>query len=138
MPQHIMARYLLCKTIECDDFLLSNVNGLGDLMMGILMFRYHSKTCMDENPSRTPTEVRKILQQKRHLSQDALKNGGAENFDGLPVLRPAVLGRNSLFIRQLTGKKQAFEKFIHWILKHCWNSIPLLRNIRQKHSKFPT
>ncbi len=26
--------------------------------------KYYSKTCMDENPSRTPSEVRKILQQK--------------------------------------------------------------------------
>jgi len=51
--------------------------------------------------------VGKITQQKRHLLQDAFLNGGAENFDGLPVLRPAVLGRNSLFNRQLTGKKQA-------------------------------
>ncbi len=49
-----------------------------------------------------------------------------------------VVMRNSLFNRQLTGKKQAFEKFIYWILKHCENFISLLRNICQKHSKFPT
>ena len=61
---------------------------------------------MDETPSRTPSEVRKTGQQKRHPVRSALKNGGAENFDGLPVLRPAVWERNSLFNRQLTGKKQ--------------------------------
>ncbi len=55
-------------------------------------------------------------------------NGGAEIFDGLPVLRPAVWGRNSLFNRQLTGKKQAFEKFILWILMTCLNPRPLQRN----------
>lgn len=38
---------------------------------------------------------------------------------------------NSLFNRQLTGKKQAFENFIYWILKHNWDSRPLQRNIRQ-------
>ena len=100
--------------------------------------KYHSKTCMDENSGRTPSEVRKMLQQKRRPIRSALKNGGAENFDGLPVLRRSIFLYNSLFIRQLTGKKQAFEKLIHWILKHCWASIPLLRNIRQKHPKFPT
>lgn len=35
--------------------------------------KYYSKTCMDENPSRTPSEVRKILQQKRHPIRSALK-----------------------------------------------------------------
>lgn len=33
----------------------------------VYLYKYHSKTCMYENPSRTPSEVRKILQQKRHL-----------------------------------------------------------------------
>ena len=63
----------------------------------------------------------------------ALKNGGAENFDESSVLRRSIFLYNSLFIRQLTGKKQAFEKLIHWILKHCWASIPLLRNIYLWH-----
>ena len=57
---------------------------------------------------------------------------------GCRFLERRVVMRNSLFNRQLTGKKQAFEKFILWILKHCWKSIPLLRNICQKHSQFPT
>lgn len=35
---------------------------------------------------------------------------------GCRFLDRRVVTRNSLFIRQLTGKKQAFEKFIHWIL----------------------
>lgn len=99
----------------------------------VCLYKYYSKTCMDENSGRAPSDVHPISQQKRHPARGALKNGGAENFDGLPVLRPAVLGRNSLFIRQLTGKKQAFEKLIHWILKHCWASIPLLRNIYLWH-----
>ena len=37
----------------------------------VCLYKYHSKTCMDENPSRTPSEVRKILQQKRHSVQSA-------------------------------------------------------------------
>ena len=53
-------------------------------------------------------------------------------------LERRVVTCNSMFNRQLTGKKQAFEKFILWILMHCFNFIPLQRNIRQKHSKFPT
>ena len=63
-------------------------------------------TRIDKNYSKTPTEVGKITQQKKHLLQDALKNGGAAIFDGSWVLRPRSLV--SLFIRQLTGKKQAF------------------------------
>ena len=34
-------------------------------------------------------------------------------------LERRVVTRNSLFNRQLTGKKQAFKKFIHWILERC-------------------
>lgn len=34
----------------------------------VCLYKYHSKTCMDENPSRTPSEVRKTGQQKRHLA----------------------------------------------------------------------
>lgn len=30
----------------------------------VCLYKYHSKTCMDENSVRTPSEVRKILQQK--------------------------------------------------------------------------
>ena len=97
----------------------------------------YSKTCMDRNPGRTPSDAHPTSQQKRHPVRSAFSNGGAEIFEGLPVLRSAVLGCNSLFIRQLTGKKQAFEKFILWILRYCENFISLLRNICQKHSKFP-
>ena len=57
---------------------------------------------------------------------------------GCRFLDGSALLYNSLFNRQLTGKKQAFENFILWILKPCWKSIPLLRNICQKHSQFPT
>jgi len=38
---------------------------------------------------------------------------------GCGFLERWVVTRNSLFIRQLTGKKQAFEKFILWILEPC-------------------
>lgn len=44
-------------------------------------------TCIDKNRAIFPSEVGKTTQQKRHLLQDALKNGGAENFDGVRVLR---------------------------------------------------
>lgn len=50
---------------------------------------------------------------------------------GCGFLERRVVMRNSLFNRQLTGKKQAFENFIYWILKHNWDSRPLQRNIRQ-------
>ena len=46
---------------------------------------------------------------KRHLLQDALKKMGAAIFDGMRVLRPR--SAVSLFIRQLTGKKQAFWSY---------------------------
>ena len=57
---------------------------------------------------------------------------------GCGFLERRVVTCNSLFNRQLTGKKQAFEKFIHWILGGYGNPRPLQRNIRQKHPKFPT
>lgn len=40
--------------------------------------KYYSKTCMDENSSRSPSEVRKTAQQKRHSVRSALKNGGPD------------------------------------------------------------
>ena len=81
--------------------------------------KYYSKTRIDKNSRRAPSDVHPRSQQKRHPVRSALKNGGAENFDGLPVLRRSVLFYNPLFIRQLTGKKQIFEKFIYWILWAC-------------------
>ena len=66
----------------------------------------HSMTRTDKNGCKTPTGEEKIPQQRRHLLQDAFLNGGAENFDGVWVLR--LRSVISLFIRQLTGKKQAF------------------------------
>lgn len=57
---------------------------------------------------------------------------------GRRFLECRVVMCNSLFNRQLTGKKQAFEKFARWILGGYGNPRPLQRNIRQKHSKFPT
>ena len=49
--------------------------------------KYYSKTCMDENSVRAPSDAHPTSQQKRHSIKSALKNGGAEIFDGLPVLR---------------------------------------------------
>lgn len=60
---------------------------------------------MDKTQPKVPTRGRKTDQQKRHSIKSALKNGGAENFDGARVLRPRSMV--SLFNRQLTGKKQA-------------------------------
>ena len=63
---------------------------------------------------------------------------GQQFLMGRRFLERRVVTRNSLFNRQLTGKKQAFEKFIHWILRTRLNFRPLQRNIRRKRSKFPT
>lgn len=57
----------------------------------VCLYKYHSKTCMDKNPSRAPSDAHPTSQQKRHLVKDAFLNGGAENFDGAPVLRPGYL-----------------------------------------------
>ena len=51
------------------------------------LFKYYSKTCMDENSVRAPSDAHPTSQQKRHSVRSALSNGGAEIFDGLPVLR---------------------------------------------------
>lgn len=44
----------------------------------VRLLKYYSKTCMDENSSRSPSEVRKTAQQKRHSVRSALKNGGPD------------------------------------------------------------
>ena len=64
-------------------------------------------TCIDKNRAIFPSEVWETSQQKRHSTKSALKNGGAAIFDGVRVLRPPSVV--SLFIRQLTGKKQALD-----------------------------
>lgn len=74
-------------------------------------------TCMDKNHIILPTMEGKASQQKRHLSQDAFLNGGAENFDGSWVLRPRSMV--SLFIRQLTGKKQAWARLSLGFRRHA-------------------
>ena len=79
--------------------------------------KYYSKTCMDENSGRAPSDVHPISQQKRHPTKSALKNGGAENFDGSWVLRPRSMV--SLFIRQLTGKKQAWARLSLGFRRHA-------------------
>ena len=47
----------------------------------------HSMIRTDKNRAISPSEVGKTSQQKRHLVKDAFSNGGAENFDGVWVLR---------------------------------------------------
>lgn len=44
---------------------------------------------MDENSGRAPSDVHPISQQKRHSIKSALKNGGADVFDGVVPLKPA-------------------------------------------------
>ena len=83
------------------------------------------------------------LQQCSHelvarMDADDISLPGQKILMGRRFLERWVVTCISLFNRQLTGKKQAFENFIYWILKHNWDSRPLQRNIRQKHSQFPT
>ena len=53
----------------------------------VCLYTYHSKTCMDENSVRAPSDAHPTSQQKRHSIKSALKNGGAAIFDGVRVLR---------------------------------------------------
>ena len=53
----------------------------------ISSLKYYSKTRIDKNRRRAPSDVHPISQQKRHSVRSALKNGGAEIFDGSSVLR---------------------------------------------------
>lgn len=57
--------------------------------------KYYSKTCMDENSGRAPSDAHPTSQQKRHFVRSALKNGGAAIFDGVRVLR--TLGGDAQF-----------------------------------------
>ena len=43
----------------------------------VCLYKYHSKTCMNENPSHTPSDAHPTSQQKRHPARGALKNGGS-------------------------------------------------------------
>lgn len=54
----------------------------------VRLHKYHSKTCMDENPVRAPSDAHPTSQQKRHPIQSALKNGGAAVRDGFLSLKP--------------------------------------------------
>ncbi len=85
------------------------------------------------------SSVKGIIKHKKiPVLREGKINLGQKILMGCGFLERWVVTRNSLFNRQLTGKKQAFEKFIYWILKPCWKFIPLLRNICQKHSQFLT
>lgn len=55
----------------------------------VRLYKYHSKTCMDENSGRAPSDVHPRSQQKRHSIRSVLKNGGAADADGFVSLRPA-------------------------------------------------
>ena len=50
--------------------------------------KYYSKTRMDKNPGRTPSDTHPTRQQKRHSARSALKNGGADVRDGFLSLKP--------------------------------------------------
>ena len=81
---------------------------------------------MDKNQPKTSTREGKITRQKRRSTKSALKNGGAENFDGARVLRP--YSAVALFIRQLTGKKQARAGLSFGFGSHADTSARRLRN----------
>ena len=49
--------------------------------------KYYSKTCMDKNSGRAPSDVHPISQQKRHPTKSALKNGGPEGTRTPDLLR---------------------------------------------------
>ena len=49
--------------------------------------KYYSKTCIDKNPGRAPSDVHPISQQKRHPIRSALKNGGPEGTRTPDLLR---------------------------------------------------
>lgn len=72
---------------------------------------------IDTNRYILPLEVWEIGEQKSPPARGALKNGGAENFDGSWVLRPRSMV--SLFIRQLTGKKQAWARLSLGFRRHA-------------------
>lgn len=48
-------------------------------------------TRIDKNFTISPSGVGKTQQQKRHPVRSALKNGGAEIFDGSTVFRPGMV-----------------------------------------------
>ena len=56
---------------------------------------------------------------------------------GCRFLERWVVMRNSLFNRQLTGKKQAFEKFTRWILGGVWQSSPSSEKYPPKTLQIP-
>jgi len=98
----------------------------------------YSKMVSDEKAKFFPLEKDKLKHKKIPVLRAGKIKMGQKFLMSCRFLERRVVTRNSLFNRQLTGKKQAFENFILWILKSCWKSIPLLRNICQKHAQFPT
>ena len=53
----------------------------------VCLYKYHSKTRMDKNPGRTPSDPHPTRQQKRHPVRSALKNGGPEGTRTPDLLR---------------------------------------------------
>ena len=84
---------------------------------------------MDKHRAIFQSEVGEIGEQKRHLSQDAFLNGGAENFDGVRVLRPR--SAVSLFIRVKTGN---FADF--WPILRILEILPKTPHRRIKFSGY--
>ena len=60
---------------------------------------------IDKKIIQTPTSTHLTTQQKRHSIKSALKNGGADVFDGVPALKPLCQ------IPCLSGKEQGILTF---------------------------
>ena len=69
------------------------------------------------------------------LKRFTKKNGGAEIFDGMQVLRTRT--EISLLIRQLTGKKQALVGLSFGFGSHFENYVPVLEISFKISAKFP-
>lgn len=53
----------------------------------VCLSKYYSKTCMDENSGRAPSDVHPISQQKRHPIRGVFLNGGPEGTRTPDLLR---------------------------------------------------
>lgn len=77
----------------------------------------HSKTVTDEKVRSFSTRKDTTKHKKIPVSWAGKTKMGQKFLMGRRFLERRVVTRNSLFNRQLTGKKQAFEKFIYWIFE---------------------
>ena len=92
-------------------------------------------TRIDKNHPKTPSEVGKITQQKRHLLQDALKNGGPEGTRTPDLLRV----KQALYQLSYRSDKflYCFSAILHYIkFISTYTTYPLYRNDYFSH--FPS